>query len=356
MNAFMTAGVGEYSGAFYQGPVVHMLVVTHYVQKTAVDKLSAGQHDRKLNLAYEGYFALLAENDRSPGELAAGLGISKQACSKTIREMEVAGLIARRPNPEDSRSSLLSLTPVGQQRLRDGLEVIRGIYRQFALELGADKLEQLVAVLDRLRDHLGIELSGHRNLAPLTATGGDDPARLVLLLPGISNHLRQALATSLSAMGFAGLKPSFGQVLGLLRRGERRIQYIASVVGISKQAIAATAVDLERAGFISRQPDPQDRRQVILRLTGQGRRLLEESLASVRALEASIEEALGADEYRQMDETLAAMYLQVAGHFDTASVLPARIQKISEQLLEELGIGGLRSLTQHLMTMTRGEA
>ena len=144
--------------------------------------------------------------------------------------------------------------------------------------------------------------------------------------------------------------------MGLLNREERKIQYIASVIGVSKQAIAATAAELEQAGYITREPDPGDKRQVILCLTPRGRRLLNESVASVRSLEASMKDLLSDDEYRLMDDTLAAMYLQVAEHYDTASVLPAKMQKISEYLLAELGVAGVRLLTKHLVTMTRGES
>lgn len=354
MNGFINVDISEYSGAFYQGPIAHLMVVTHFVQKVTLEKLAEGQRDGKLNLAYEVYISLLAEENYPPGELAAKLGISKQACSKIIKELETLGLIERRKNPQDSRSSLLSLTDKGRQLLQDSIKASNEIYRRFATEVDGDRLQQLVEILEKLRSSLGIELTSCREPGQETRIEGERPKSLNLLLPGLVDYFKQTLLVDLSDKGFAGLKSSFGQVLGLLNREERRIQYIASVIGVSKQAIAVTAADLEQAGYITRATDPGDKRQIILRLTPLGKQLLNESVASVRSLEASIEQLLHDHEYRVMDDTLAVMYLQVAEHYDAASVLPAKIQQISEHLLAELGVTGARSLAQHLMTITRG--
>lgn len=351
-TSLLQAGIGEDSAAFYQGPIAHLMVLAHFVQKTTRQKLSQDPASDRSNLAHDACISLLAQQDCSPGELAATLGISKQACSKTIRELEDQGLLARRQNPADSRSSVLSLTVTGRQRQQDSHEVTREVYQRFATDVGGERLRRLVEILEKLRGHLGVELS---SAAAGRLSNNNGSTSLNLLLSGFNNHFRQTLMTSLGDRGFASLKQSYGEVLGLLNREQRRIQYIASVIGVSKQAIAAIAADLEQAGYITRDPDPVDRRQVILRLTPQGEELLRESTASVRDLEASIREILGENDFRLMDDTLHAMYLQVAEHYDVTSVLPAKIQRISEYLLAELGVAGVRSLTQHLMTITRGK-
>lgn len=349
----MGGSIGELSGVLYQGPVAHLMVVAHYVEKNALEKVRQSEHCGQLNLSDQSCLALLAAQDYSPGELAAQLGISRQACSKTIGALAGQGLIARRRNPVDSRSSVLSLTDGGRQWLQDRAAVALDIYREFAGEVGEERLGKLVELLAQVSRQLGFEAATYSARASVAA---DLSAGLNLLLPALVSQMKQMLARSLSEKGFVGLKPSFGQVLGLLQREERRIQYIASVIGVSKQAIAATAADLELAGYITRTPDPGDRRQVVLRLTLQGQHLLSESVASVRALEATIKNSLGEREYRLLDDTLAELYLQVAGHYDAANVLPAKIQKISEYLLAELGVAGVRTLARHLATMTRGES
>jgi len=353
MSTFIHVNFSKYSGGFHQGPVAHLMVLNHFVEKTSMDKLKQGGAYRKLSLAFVGFISLLAERDYSPGELAGRLGISRQACSKTIRELEILELIERRKHPTDSRSSVLSLSENGLQLLSDGIEVTNEINRQFATEVGDDSLQQLIRILERLCRSLAIELTRVRAPQPGTRAAGEQPTSFGLLLAGIVSYMQQSLSASLSDKGFTGLNQSAGPVLGLLDREERRIQYIASVIGVTKQAIALTASDLERAGYITKEPDPSDKRQIILQLTPLGKRLLTESIASVKSLETSFQAILGDDDYRLMDNTLAALYGQVAEHYDSANELPARIRQISENLIAELGVAGVRSLTQHLMTITR---
>jgi DNA-binding MarR family transcriptional regulator len=60
--------------------------------------------------------------DESPtvGELADRLGVTQQAASKTVVEMEGLGLVTRVPDPADSRVRRVTLTPRGQALLAAG--------------------------------------------------------------------------------------------------------------------------------------------------------------------------------------------------------------------------------------------
>lgn len=339
-----------------EGLFVHMMAVTHYVQKNTLDKLTASRKYEKLSLVYEAYISRLAERDYSPGELAAVLGISRQACSKSIKELETLGLITRRKNPEDSRSSLLSLTGKGRALLRDGIEAVNEIEAQFAEKVGSKTLQRLVSILEKLCQNLQIEIPAYQ---VFDLSGVDKvesrPKRLILLLPKLTDHFRQTLFESLSDKGFKGLKSNFGQVMGLISQEGVRIQYIASVIGVSKQAIAATAAELEQQGYITREPDPDDRRQITLGLSPLGQRLLTEAVASVRSLEVTIENLLSTEEFLFLESSVSALCFQVADYYDQASALPARIKRLSDSLLTELGTTGAHALAQRLITITRGK-
>lgn len=333
-----------------------LMVVTHFVQKQTLERLRQNRRYEKLSLAYVDYISLLAEGDRSPGELAEQLGISKQACSKMLRELEALGLTDRRVNPQDSRSSVLSLSTDGLALLRDGVEAANGVQAQLAEAVGAGDLERLHEVLDRLCAALGVERSPRLALEDsLAARTGSRPTRLTVLLPRLSENLRQRLAAAVRAQGFTDLRPGIGQVLGVVGREGRRLQYIATLLGVSKQAVAATAAELEQQGYALRETDPQDQRQVILSLSPRGRELMQAIVASVQDVEASTRAALGEADYSFLDEAMAILYAGIAGHYDSASVLRARIQQLSKQLLDELGMTGARALAQQLMGMTRGK-
>lgn len=340
-----------------QGFVTHLIAVTHYVQKTTQEKLLASERYEKLSLMYEGYISQLAERDYSPGELAARLSISKQACSKVIRELEGLDLITRRKHPDDSRSSLLSLSDKGMQLLRDAAHYTVEVQEEFSSAVGVERLQQMIGHMESICRLRGIVVPRFKVLDSVEGLMlSDRPTRLNLLSAKLNRDFRQALFESLTAKGFPGLRSSYGQVLGMIGEHGVRIQYLASVIGVSKQAIAVTATELEQQGYITREQDPQDKRQVILQATPMGVRLLTEALASVRELERVIRDAIGADAYRNLEETLATLFAEISDNYGPQRGLSDRIQQLSEDILAELGIAGAHALAQHLITVTRGKA
>ncbi len=326
--------------------LAQLMVAAHSIQKNTKEQLESSGGYEKLSLAYVDYIPRFATRDYSPGELADELGISKQACSKVVRQLESQGLIGRRPNPEDSRSSVLSLTAAGTQLIHDGVRASNAVLGQLADNIGAERLERLTQVLEKLI--LGLQLP-----IPAKPEWMPRPTRLNLALPTLSEYLREQMASSLRDKGFAGLGASTGQVLGLVAREELRIQDIASVLGVSKQAIALEAAELDRLGYLTRLPDPYDGRQLVLRLSPKGTQLVTAGMASEQRIQTSIKAVLGAADYRFLEEGMAAWYSHVADQYDVARVLRGKIQQLSTQLLAELGTVGARALAQQLITLTR---
>jgi len=65
----------------------------------------------------EGLRAVVAGGDRCRvHEVSRGLGITIGASSKLVDRLERSGLVVRSPNPDDGRSSYLSLTEEGERR------------------------------------------------------------------------------------------------------------------------------------------------------------------------------------------------------------------------------------------------
>ena len=336
--------------------VGQLMAISHFVRKNTMELLTASGRYPRLSLSYVGYLSLLLEQQLSPGELAQKLGISKQSCSKTIGELEKLGLLARHSNPADSRSTILSLSPQGIALLHDGFEASGDVQRQLAELVGTGAVTQLIDILGKLTRGFGIETPTFRALELANDTPANGrPTQLNQLLSSLSDYFYQHLIDALSEQGFAGLKPNFSQVMGLIGPEGVQIQYIASLVGVSKQAIAVIAAKLTKLGYITRTPAPQDKRQIILRLSPMGEQLLRESTANIEALEASIEAMLSPQEFRHLNETTATLCFELASHSISETVLPARIQQLSRQLLDELGVTGARALAQQLMTITRGK-
>jgi DNA-binding MarR family transcriptional regulator len=120
------------------------------------------------------------------------------------------------------------------------------------------------------------------------------------VLPLVAVRVQQELMKATTARGHAGLKMSHGEVLPLIGPEGARIHEIARIQHVSRQAISATSRDLEALRYLRREPDPCDRRGVILRLTDSGTRLIRDSVAALDGLERSFRDILGTRRLEQL--------------------------------------------------------
>jgi DNA-binding MarR family transcriptional regulator len=67
--------------------------------------------------AYKVFTTIARRESVTQSALAEGLMVDKGQLSRTVRELEQLGLIERTPDPTDGRSSLLSPTAFGLERL-----------------------------------------------------------------------------------------------------------------------------------------------------------------------------------------------------------------------------------------------
>jgi DNA-binding MarR family transcriptional regulator len=67
--------------------------------------------------AYKVFTTIVRRESITLSALAETLMADKGQISRTVRELEQLGLIERTPDPDDGRSSLLSPTPAGLERL-----------------------------------------------------------------------------------------------------------------------------------------------------------------------------------------------------------------------------------------------
>jgi DNA-binding MarR family transcriptional regulator len=94
----------------------------------------------------------------SIAQLARLRGVRHQSMSTTVRELEAAGHVVRRPNPDDARGFVITITERGRAAL-DGERRARGLWVARAIATLADDerglLEGVPAVLDRLSRFAG---------------------------------------------------------------------------------------------------------------------------------------------------------------------------------------------------------
>ncbi|HWV38681.1 MAG TPA: MarR family transcriptional regulator [Vulgatibacter sp.] len=76
-------------------------------------------------------------------ELAARIGVSKQAVGELVDDLEAQGLLERVPDPRDRRAKLVRFTAKGRKGLLAGLAVLMEKEAEVAARLGERQMESL---------------------------------------------------------------------------------------------------------------------------------------------------------------------------------------------------------------------
>jgi DNA-binding MarR family transcriptional regulator len=87
--------------------------------------------------------------------------------------------------------------------------------------------------------------------------------------------------------------------------GGTRLSTIAMRANITPQAVGELVDDLERIGYVVRQPDPHDRRAKRIVLTDRGRESVAAALDTIATLEAELEDLLGSDNLAELHDSLS---------------------------------------------------
>jgi DNA-binding MarR family transcriptional regulator len=95
-------------------------------------------------------------------EIAAGLGVTKQAAGKTVDALVEHGYAERTSDPADARRRLVVLTPRGREVLAISAEVLERRRAQWAAQVGDERFAVLEAALRTMTDG---------GAGPLTAAG-----------------------------------------------------------------------------------------------------------------------------------------------------------------------------------------
>lgn len=86
-----------------------------------------------------------------------------------------------------------------------------------------------------------------------------------------------------------------------------RMSELAEAAQVTKQTLTSIVDQLERAGYVRREPDPTDARARIVRITAKGEELIELGTPVAAAVEAEWEAHLGRGRTRQLRALLAEL-------------------------------------------------
>jgi DNA-binding MarR family transcriptional regulator len=225
----------------------------------------------------------------SQQDLGERLGINRTTMVKLIDRLEAAGQVVRARRPGDRRSYVLALTDEGRGAIKTMEPAMSRVDDRLTAALAPGERERLDELLTTLLCHPRPS-TGQRRTGPLIAQ---------------SHHfVRRRIEDVLSDVGLQARH--FG-ALTVLADGPCSQQQLARRLGISEQAILQIVDDLERAGRVVRERDPQDRRRYALRLTRAGQDALHTSRRVVETAEAEMGTTLGADGRAELKELLVKL-------------------------------------------------
>ena len=308
----------------------YLIALSRYLQSSTMHQLQENGQHPTLKLSFEPFISLITAGDYRLTDLAEHLAISKQACNQTANQIEKAGYIQRIPDPADGRAKMITLTKAGHQLVEQGSQAILQVIENFQEQVDE---QELLAFTESLND-LALALHWPRSSpAPRTAT---HPLMLGTLLPRSSNYVMQKLMTNTINRGHPGLKMSHGAVLSLIGLNGGRIQQIARIQDVSKQAISAIAKDLEELGYIVREADTNDTRQSLLRLSEKGLSMIEDSVIATEELENECIEIIGHEKLAMLKSTAKILFDALALESESSNN-HHDLNKLAIQLKQQLG-------------------
>jgi DNA-binding MarR family transcriptional regulator len=145
---------------------------------------------------------------------------------------------------------------------------------------------------------------------------GDVGLLSLALASGMTTRMREQLAEA----GFDDVRESHGYVVQGLLAGDTTVTALAARLGVSAQAVSKSVTELEHAGYVRRDRDPDDGRSRPLTLTARGEELVDASRRARRAVARDLARGLGT---RDQSE-LVRLLQHAAERFGGLDALTAR--------------------------------
>jgi DNA-binding MarR family transcriptional regulator len=109
----------------------------------------------------------LLAGDRTVTDLAERLGVTVQAASKTVQEMERLGYVERRRDPADGRSWVLELSDRGRANLALARRARVEVQGRLVERVGEEGAASAISLLRSLAEEFGgLEALANRRLRP----------------------------------------------------------------------------------------------------------------------------------------------------------------------------------------------
>jgi DNA-binding MarR family transcriptional regulator len=124
------------------------------LDEEAVRRLAAVEGAPRLRRSHTALLPHIDLEGTRISDLAERLGVSKQAVSELVDDLEAVGVVARAPDPDDARARRVSFTAKGRKGLLDGLSVLRSLEQELARTVTEKTMTELHEALVRVLLHV----------------------------------------------------------------------------------------------------------------------------------------------------------------------------------------------------------
>ncbi len=141
------------------------LAVALFSEIFMADQLARSRLSKALPSGMElSHFSVLnhlarAGGDRTPAQLARAFHVTRGAMTNTLGKLEWAGYIHIRPDWDDARQKLVTISPAGQAARQAALAAITPILNDVVARIGPDRVRAALPVLREFRAQFESESS-----------------------------------------------------------------------------------------------------------------------------------------------------------------------------------------------------
>lgn len=133
------------------------LAVSLFSEILTADQLARNQISKALPNGMElSHFSVLnhlvhSGQEKSPAQLAKTFHLTRGAMTNTLNKLEWAGYVHIRPDWDDARRKMVSISPAGRKARDAGMAAISPIFADVINSVGIDKVRATLPVLRELR-------------------------------------------------------------------------------------------------------------------------------------------------------------------------------------------------------------
>ena len=133
------------------------LAVSLFGEILALDQLVRNRLAKVLPKGMElSHFSVLnqlshSKIERTPAQIAKSFRVTRGAITNTLSKLELSGYIHVRPDWDDARRKMVSISPAGIVARNNALAAVTPIINELISEMGEERLKAIVPILRDLR-------------------------------------------------------------------------------------------------------------------------------------------------------------------------------------------------------------